>query len=103
MDKWRLFFSYYWTFLKHLGSRVWETRGGELMSALLLSVVTFFVSYIFKQVDALTAFQIAILALVGWLCVFALGHIITRPSSFATKALSPRRQTYTGSSALSDL
>jgi hypothetical protein len=75
----RRFISYYWIFIKHLGRRVWDTRGRELMSALLLAAVTFVVSWIFKLADALTAFQIAILSLVGWLSIFALGHLIHNP------------------------
>jgi hypothetical protein len=49
------------------------------MSALLLAVVTFFVSLMFRQVDSLTALEIAVLALMGWLCVFAFGHVIHTP------------------------
>ena len=75
------FFRYYWLLAKHLGSRVWETRGRELLSALLLSAVTFAVSYMFKQVDALTALEIGVLSLVGWLCVFAFGHLIHAPAA----------------------
>jgi hypothetical protein len=75
------FFGYYWLFAKHLGGRVWETRGREMLSALLLSVVTFAVSYMFKQVDALTALTIGVLSLVGWLCVYALGHVIHAPAA----------------------
>jgi|SRR5579862_1301820 len=75
----RHFFRYYWTLSKHFGYRVWDTRGRELLSALLLAVVTFVVSVVFKQVDALTAFEIAIVALVLWLSVFAVGHLIHAP------------------------
>lgn len=79
MAVWRRFVSYYWTLLKHLGFRVWETRGRELLSALLLAFITFLVSLMFRQVDSLTAFEIGVLALVGWLCVFAFGHVIHAP------------------------
>jgi hypothetical protein len=79
MNNLRHMMLYYWVFSKHLGSRVWETRGRELISALLLAIVTFFVSMIFRQVDSLTALEIAVLALVGWLCVFALGHVAHTP------------------------
>jgi uncharacterized SAM-binding protein YcdF (DUF218 family) len=69
----------YWTFSKHFGRRVWETRGRESMSALLLAFVTFVVSLMFRQVDSVTALEIALLSLVGWLCIFAFGHLIHTP------------------------
>lgn len=75
----RHFFRYYWALSKHFGFRVWETKGRELLSALLLAVITFLIGVLFKQVDALTALEIAVLALVAWLCVFAVGHLIHAP------------------------
>jgi hypothetical protein len=75
----RPFVSYYWMFLKHVGRSVWESRGRELLSALLLALVTFVVSYLFKQVDALAALEIAVLSLIGWLSAFAVIHIIRAP------------------------
>lgn len=49
------------------------------MSALLLALMAFLVGICFKQVDAWTAFEIAVIALVGWLSVFAIGHLIHTP------------------------
>ncbi len=76
------FFKFYWTCSKHFGSKVWETKGAELVSALVLTVVILAVSWILGQKDANKAFEIGIISLGGWLAVFAIGHLVRTPVLF---------------------
>jgi hypothetical protein len=49
------------------------------MSALILSLVTGIVSWALHQDDYLRASEIAMVSLVGWLAIFAFGHLIRTP------------------------
>jgi hypothetical protein len=73
------FVRYYWTCLKHFGSRVWETKGAELVSGIVLAFAAFGASLLFSEEGADRAFEIALVSLAGWLAVFALGHLIRTP------------------------
>jgi hypothetical protein len=73
------FVRYYWTCLKHFGSRAWETKGAELVSGIVLAFAAFGASLLFSEEGADRAFEIALVSLAGWLAVFALGHLIRTP------------------------
>ncbi len=73
------FIGYFWWCCRHFGYKVWESKGAELLSALVLSVITGIVSLAFGEADALKALEIAVISLVGWLAVFAIGHLIRTP------------------------
>ena|ERR1700676_676249 len=84
------FFKFYWTCSKHFGSKVWETKGAEFVSALVLTIVILAVSWMLGQKDANTAFEIGTISLGGWLAVFAMGHLIRTPVLFHQKEVEAK-------------
>ena len=64
---------------KHLGNRVWETKGAELLSALVLAFATFLASLLLSDEGASKAFEIALISLAVWLAIFALAHLSRAP------------------------
>ena len=73
------FFKYWRICTKHFGKQVWADKGKELISAFIFSITVCVVSLIFGDLDASRAFEIAVVALAGWLAVYALGHLIRTP------------------------
>jgi len=73
------FVGYYWVFTKHFGRRLLDTKGGEFLSILALTVTTVLVSYIVGEHDSTKALIIGIFSLLGWLSIFAIVHLIRTP------------------------
>jgi hypothetical protein len=75
------FFGYYWTCLKYFGKSIVETKLEEFISVLVLTIVTFFVGYMFGERGILREFEIGVTSLLGWLAIFAAYRLIRSPYS----------------------
>jgi len=73
------FVEYYWLCLKYFGERLWTAKGSELVSAFVFAACVFIASLFFSDAGAAKAFEISVVALVGWLTCYAIAHIFRTP------------------------
>ena len=73
------FVRYYWTCIRHFGRQVWRSWRAEVFSSLGVSVIVFLIGLRLRDATALSAFEIALVANLGWLALFALWHLVRSP------------------------
>src|SRR6267378_1144098 len=73
------FVRYYWICIKHFGKQVWRSWRTEALSSLGVTALVFLISWRRHDSSALSSFEIAVVANLCWLAVFALVHLIRSP------------------------